>query len=89
MVFRVLTNSGGVWGGLKTSPSLIRFGGMYGKAAFFGSKRLRLWRKMNTCQSENSCHQALIFAFSSFVENPQFFNDLKHHVDRADMVFLV
>ena len=62
--FRLLTNPKRGMGRHKASPSSINSGGMYVRIAFFGKKRLRFWRKMNTCQSENSCHKARIFAFS-------------------------
>jgi len=48
---------------------------MRGKSAFSRIKRLRLWRKMNTCQSENSFHAERIFASTPFVEKQVFFND--------------
>ena len=39
---------GEVWRGCETSPFSIKFGGMYGKLAFFGSDCLQSWRKMNS-----------------------------------------
>ena len=46
-----------------TPPSEINPDGTYVRIAFFGSKRLRLRRKMNSCPPENTCHKARIFAF--------------------------
>ena len=57
---RPLTNPQRGMGRCVTSPFSIRFGGVYVKSAFFGSKRLCLRRKMNSRQSGNPCRAAEI-----------------------------
>ena len=77
----MLANPGEVWRGREVSPCSINFDGMYVKIAFFGSKRLRLRRKMSSCQS--GCRPETRESFRQpqtlllRIDKPQFVNALK------------
>ncbi len=63
---------------MRSYPYSINFDGVYVKIAFFGSKRMRLRRKMNSCQS--GCHPETRESFrqpQTFfprIDKPQFVN---------------